>query len=381
MSSNPNVALILSGGGARAAYQAGAMLALSKLLPDPSRNPFPIISGTSAGAVNAVALAAGATDFRRAAGYLAQVWKQVHIENIYDPSLAYFVKTFLHFGVSVLTGGRGWTNPRSFLDNSALRGLLDGVMQFEGIEQSIRAGALRAVALTASCYSSGMSETFFQGDDSIQPWSRYQRVGVREKLGVDHLMATSAIPLIFPSARVGSRYYCDGAVRQMAPLSPALHMGAEKLFIVGVGGRGGAQADRRQGREFTHPSPAQIFGHLLDSVFLDSLSSDMERLLRINHTVSLLQAYPELAEQTPLRRVDAFVLNPSHSLEEIAYRHGNRFPRVMRFVMQGAGATRKRGSVLASYLLFEPEYCRELIALGYKDVLNQKQAIGEFLEL
>lgn len=352
------------------------MLGVSHILPDPGRNPFPVICGTSAGAINATGLACSADDFRAAAVNLTQLWRQIRFEDVYQSGLSTFLKTFLHFGVSIASGGRLWAPPRSFLDNSPLRAYLQRVVSFEGIDRSIDSGALQALALTASCYSSGQSVTFFDGQPGIETWSRQMRVGVREKIGLDHLMASSALPLIFPASKVGDRFYCDGAVRQMAPLSPALHLGARKLFVVGLAGA--RQPVRDHGG---YPSPAQVFGHLLNSVFADSMASDLERLIRVNHTVSLLQRHQTLAEQTPLRRVEVFLLNPSGSLEEIARRYVRRFPPVLRFVLQGTGATRRRGLSLATYLLFEPGYCRELIALGYKDVMRQKAAILSFLEL
>jgi NTE family protein len=376
MGDRVNVGLVLAGGGARAAYQAGVLLAVSSMLPDPRRNPFPVICGTSAGAINATGLACAADDFRMAAGNLAQLWRQIHIDDVYQTDLVTFIRTFLHFGVSTLSGGRLWSNPRSLLDNGPLRRYLQRQVEFDGIDRSIASGALHALALTASCYNSGQSVTFFDGHADIGEWARQMRVGVREKLRIDHLMASSALPLIFPSTRVGDRYYCDGAVRQMAPLSPALHLGARKLFVVGLAGA--RQALRDNG---AYPSPAQVFGHLLNSVFADSMSSDLERLIRVNHTVSLLQGHQHLVEQTPLKRVEVFLINPSASLEDIARKHVHQFPPVLRFVLQGAGATRRRGLSLATYLLFEPGYCRELIALGYKDALRQKAAILSFLEL
>lgn len=379
MAGKSKIGLVLSGGGARAAYQAGVLLAISRLLPEPERNPFPIICGTSAGAINAVAVAAGAGNYRQAVRYLAQMWKQLHINNVYDASLAYFLKTFFHFGIAIATGGRGWRNPRSFLDNAPLRDFLARTMPLDGIQDSLQQNALQALALTASCFSTGMSVTFFEGQSSINEWSRHQRMGVREKISLDHLMATSAIPLIFPSTQIGKLHYCDGAIRQMTPLSPALHLGAEKLFIVGLSSQRPQGVERRT--TGLAPSPAQIFGHLLNSVFIDSMSMDMERLLRVNHTVSLLEGHQELCTQTNLKQVDIFMLNPSKSLESIAYQYAHEFPPVLRFLMKGAGGTRQRGMTLATYLLFEPGYCRALIALGYKDALNQREAIKQFLEL
>ncbi|VEB44181.1 Patatin [Chromobacterium violaceum] len=373
------IGLVLSGGGARAAYQVGVLLGIARLLPDPRHNPFPIICGTSAGAINAVALASGAGNYQLAVGTLAKVWKQLHIPDVYDVGAMYFIKTFLHFGVSLLSAGHAWTNPQSFLDNAPLRQTLGKMMPFDGIEPSIASGALQALALTASCYTTGMSVTFFQGEESLGEWTRYQRLGVRERIGLDHLMATAAIPLIFPSVRIGEKFYCDGAVRQLSPLSPALHLGAEKLFVVGLASKRPDTIERRT--VGSYPMPAQIFGHLLNSVFIDSMAVDMERLTRINHTVSLLQSNEELACQTQLKKVDIFQLNPSQSLEGIVYRHTHLFPPMLRFIMRGAGATRQRGTALATYLLFEPAYCRELIALGYRDTLHHKHAIREFLEL
>ncbi|UTH74409.1 patatin-like phospholipase family protein [Chromobacterium sp. IIBBL 290-4] len=373
------IGLVLSGGGARAAYQVGVLLGIARLLPDPQRNPFPIICGTSAGAINAVALASGAGNYQLAVATLAKVWKQLHIPDIYDASTAYFVKTFLHFGVSLLSAGHAWPNPQSFLDNAPLRATLSQTMQFGAIASAIDGGYLEALALTASCYTTGMSVTFFQGQEELEEWTRYQRLGLREQIGLDHVMATSAIPLIFPSVRIGEKFYCDGAVRQLSPLSPALHLGAEKLFVVGLASQRPDTIERRN--IGAYPMPAQIFGHLLNSVFIDSMAVDMERLTRINHTVSLLQSNEALACQTRLKKVEIFQLNPSRSLEGIVYRHTRLFPPILRFIMKGAGATRQRGTALATYLLFEPDYCRELIALGYRDALHHREEIRQFLEL
>ncbi len=378
MADMPRTGLILSGGGARAAYQAGVLLAISRLLPEPGRNPFPIICGTSAGAINATALAAGAEDFRATVHYLTRMWKQIHIDDVYDGSIRYFLKTFLHFGLSILTAGHGWAPPRSFLDNAPLRGFLERVMDLSRLPDAIACGAIDALALSASCYTTGISVTFFQGRDDLEEWTRYQRLGVREPLTLDHLMATSAIPLLFPAVPLADGYYCDGAVRQMTPLSPALHLGAEKLFVVGL-------AHQHQGmerrRSVQYPSPAQVFGHLLNSVFLDSMSTDLERMVRVNHTVSLLSRDAELAHETRLRKVDVFMLSPSQSLEKIAHKHIRLFPPMLRFLLRGTGGTGQRGAVLATYLLFEPGYTRELISLGYHDAMKQSDAISRFLEL
>lgn len=374
----PVVGLVLAGGGARAAYQVGVLMAVAHMLPRDHGNPFPIISGTSAGAINAVGLAAGATHFRQATAFLAKMWKNLHVAQVYRADWPYFVRAFLAWGASVLTGGKLVHNPASFLDNSPLRDLLSDAVRFDGVARAIDGGQLRALALTASCYTTGQSVTFFEGDDGIDEWQRHQRHGVRERIGIDHLMATSAIPLIFPATTINGRFYCDGAIRQMAPLSSALHLGAEKLFVVNLNTERQPQPERRLAGD--RPTLAMIFGHLLNSIFFDSMAADMERLTRVNHTISLLDEQVRQSGRTMLKRVEVFNMSPSVSLEAIAFKHVQRFPPAMRFLMRGAGAMRKRGSVLASYLPFDPAYGKELIDLGYKDAMARRDEILNFLQ-
>jgi NTE family protein len=374
----PIVGLVLAGGGARAAYQVGVLMAVAHMLPRDYGNPFPIISGTSAGAINAVGLAAGSMHFRRATAFLAKMWKGLHVSQVYRADWLYFTRAFLAWGGSVLTGGKLVHNPASLLDNSPLRELLGQVVNFDGVSRAVQSGDLRALSLTASCYTTGQSVSFFEGCDSIDEWHRHQRLGVREHIGVDHLMATSAIPMVFPAATIDGRFYCDGAIRQMAPLSPALHLGAEKLFVINLNTEHRPRPERRLVGD--RPSLAMIFGHLLNSIFFDSMAADMERLSRVNHTVSLLDEQVRCSGRTALKRVEVLNISPSVSLEAIAFKHVKNFPPAMRFLMRGAGAMRQRGSVLASYLLFDPAYGRELIDLGYKDAMARQGEILNFLQ-
>lgn len=370
----PVVGLVLAGGGARAAYQVGVLMAVARMLPRHAASPFQVVSGTSAGAINAVALGAGAQHFRRTTAHLVRMWQSVRVEDIYRVDAPYFIKAFLQWGGSLLTGGRLVHTPPSFLDSSPLYHYLTRTVQLDGIETAIQSGALRALSLTASCYSTGQSVSFFEGSEQVEPWHRHQRCGQRERLSIEHLMATSAIPLLFPSARVGTRHYCDGAIRQMAPLSPALHLGAQRLFVINLV----SHQERRHVQQTAVPSLAQIFGHLLDSIFMDSMSADMERLARVNHTVSLLDEHVR-NHSTALKRVEVFHISPSVSLDSIAHRHFDGFPATMRFLLRGAGAMRHRGSALASYLLFHPAYGKELVELGYKDAFAKKNEIMNFL--
>ncbi|MCW3480659.1 patatin-like phospholipase family protein [Neisseriaceae bacterium JH1-16] len=378
MAGRSKIGLVMAGGGARAAYQAGVLQAVAKLLPPGAGNPFAIICGSSAGAINAAGLACGAEEFRRTAIYLAQVWQQLHVPMVYRADLAYFLKRGLHWGASLVSGGLGSYNPRSLLDNGPLRELLGDIMRFERLASAIDHGALDALGITASCYSTGRSVTFFEGRPELQGWERQLRDGLRASLTLEHLLATSAIPLLFPAQRIGQRYYCDGAIRQLAPLSPALHLGAQKLFVISLAGAHLPIPANGNGR---YPSLAQVFSHLLSSVFFDGMESDIERLSRVNQTVSLLPPALLTQHATPLHRVEVFTLAPSRPLEEIAREHTHTFPAPLRFLLSGTGATQPRGLALSTYLLFEPGYCRALVELGYRDALARRDAIRAFLEL
>ncbi|MDN0075800.1 patatin-like phospholipase family protein [Crenobacter sp. SG2303] len=378
MTGRTRIGLVMAGGGARAAYQAGVLLAVAKLLPAGVGNPFSIICGSSAGAINAAGLACGAEEFSRTAIYLSKVWQQLHVPMIYRADLGYFVRRTLYWGLSFVSGGLGPYNPRSLLDNDPLRELLGKTVRFEQLGLAIANGALDALGVTASCYSTGRSVTFFEGRPELEGWQRQLRDGMRTRLTLEHLLATSAIPLLFPAQRIGQHYYCDGAIRQLAPLSPALHLGAQKLFVISLAGAHLPVPRNGDGR---YPSLAQVFGHLLSSVFFDGMESDIERLSRVNQTVSLLSSTLLAQHATPLHRVEVFTLAPSRPLEEIAREHIHSFPAPLRFLLSGTGATHARGLALSTYLLFEPGYCHALVELGYRDALARREAIRAFLEL
>jgi NTE family protein len=373
----PKIGLVLTGGGARAAYQIGVLRAISDLLPKTVNAPFAIISGTSAGAINAAVLAANAGNFRGAVHRLMTVWRNFHCDSIYraDPVGAY--GNSLRWMLSAITGGRGLGGAVSLLDNAPLEQLLRHRLDFSGIGPAIAAGDLHAVSITCSGYTSGQSVTFYQGTPEIAPWRRARRIGLAMPITVDHLLASSALPFIFPPVKIHREYFGDGSMRQLAPVSPALHLGADRLLIIGVG------RQLREGVErvktVANPSLAQIAGHCLNSIFLDSLEVDLERLQRINRTVRLLSADARNGGATELREVDFRLLAPTQPLEEIAQQHAEALPRTIRLLLASVGGLRKSGSILLSYLLFERPFCRALIRLGYADTMAQRDDLVRFL--
>ncbi|MBI3937559.1 MAG: patatin-like phospholipase family protein [Betaproteobacteria bacterium] len=369
---------MLTGGGARAAYQVGVLRAIAELLPRHVRNPFPIICGTSAGAINAAVLAANAPDFRRGVRRLMTVWKNFRVHHIYRADPVGVFRNSARWILTGLTGGSRRNKPVSLLDNTPLAGLLREKLDFSGIQRAIDAGNLTALSVTASGYTSGQSVTFYQGVASLAPWQRARRIGIPMAIGVEHLVASSALPFIFPPVRINREYFGDGSMRQIAPVSPALHLGANRLLVIGVG----RQLERQQPERVkvdSYPSLAQIAGHALNSIFLDSLEVDLERLQRINRTIRMIP--PEVLKQTgyPLHQVDFRLLSPSVELEKIAIEHAGELPRTIRVLLFTVGALKHSGSNLLSYLLFEKPFCRELIALGYDDTMARKQDLMALL--
>ena len=377
MTQERRVALIMTGGGARAAYQVGVLRALSELLPAHVRTPFPIICGTSAGALNAAVLAADASNFRHGVRRLMTVWKNFHVNHVYRADAVGAFGNSSRWLFNALTGGAFTRKPVSLLDNSPLVELLSRHLDFLAIQRCIDAGDLIAFSVTCSGYTSGQSVTFFQGRPELQPWERARRIGLAMPITVDHLIASSALPFIFPPVRLNREYFGDGSMRQIAPVSPALHLGADRLLVIGVGRQ--LQNKSERVKSIAYPSLAQIAGHALNSIFLDSLEVDLERLQRINRTIEIIPG--EVLQQThyPLHRVDFRLLSPSEELEKIASGHAHELPRTIRTLLYFVGGLRRSGSNLLSYVLFEKSYCRALIQLGYKDTMARKDDLLGFL--
>ena len=369
----PRAGLVLTGGGARAAYQVGVVKAVRDVLGNPVKNPFPIVCGTSAGAINAAALAVQADDFTRAVANLLEVWEHMRCDHVYRTDFPSIMKSGARWLATMMLISRG--NPVSLLDNAPLRDMLAKTMQFERIQQHIDAGALYAVCVTASGYTSGQSVSFFQGGSGLEGWARNQRIGAAVVMQLDYLLASSALPFIFPAVKVHREYFGDGSMRQIAPVSPALHLGADRVLIVGTGRQ---TMDQARARSNVYPSLAQIAGHALNSIFLDSLTVDIERLERINRTVTLIPPDKLEGSRISLRPVKVLFITPSQPIERIAARFVHELPRSVRFILRPTGALSRSGSNLASYLLFEESFCRALIDLGYQDTMAREAEVKAF---
>ena len=369
----PRAGLVLTGGGARAAYQVGVVKAVRDLLGNPARNPFPILCGTSAGAINVACLAASADDFTAGVAKLLGFWQGMRCEKIYRTDAWSIMKSGARWLSALMLLSR--RNPVALLDNAPLRDLLEKNIPVEKIQAHLDSGAIYAVCVTASGYTSGQSVSFFQGGSGLEGWERNQRVGAAVALKVEYLLASAALPFLFPAVKLHREYFGDGSMRQIAPVSPALHLGADRVLIVGSGRQ---SVDQPRARSNVYPSLAQIAGHALNSIFLDSLLVDIERLERINRTLKLVP--PEALKDVQLRPVKVLFIAPSQPLERIAARFVHELPRPVRFVLRPTGALNRSGSNLASYLLFEQAFCRALIDLGYDDTLRREAEVREFFD-
>ena len=371
----PRAGLVLTGGGARAAYQVGVVKAVRDILGNPVKNPFPILCGTSAGAINVATLAVSADNFSRGVANLLEVWENMRCEHVYRTDPWHIMESGARWLGALMLFSRH--NPRSLLDNSPLREMLHRNLAFDRIQPNIDAGHLYAVCVTASGYSSGQSVSFFQGGSGLEGWERNQRIGAAVTLKLEYLLASASLPFIFPAVKVHREYFGDGSMRQIAPVSPALHLGADRVLIVGTGRQ---SSDQARARSNIYPSVAQIAGHALNSIFLDSLMVDIERLERINRTVSLIPPDKLSGSAVQLRPVKVLFITPSQPIERIAAGFLHELPATIRFILRPTGALHRSGSNLASYLLFEESFCRALIDLGYQDTVSRESEVRELFE-
>ena len=386
------IGLLLTGGGARAAYQVGVLEAIADIRlacgAQVQPNPFPIITGTSAGAINAAALACGTDNFDATVRMLASTWRNFHAHDVYRADHL----SMLRSGATWLTLlSLGWLvakfhriKPKSLLDNTPLGELLIKLVPLERLPLLVRQGHLQALSVTASSYSSGDHVTFFEGDKRLMPWMRSQRFAVRGKITHAHLLASSAIPFVFPATQLEinghTEYFGDGSMRQSAPVAAAIHLGAEKILVIGAGRMHEPKDEAHFYNNNSYPSIAQIAGHALSNIFLDALAVDVERVRRINQTIKLVPA--EARAASALRPVELLVIAPSQRLDAVAARHIDELPRAVRSMLNGVGVSSKhadvKGAALASYLLFESGYTQELMALGYADAQKQRDEVCAF---
>jgi len=367
------VALVLPGGGARSAYQVGMLKAIAGWYPPGSPLPFTVLCGTSAGAINAAVLASLAGDFGAAAAELTRVWGGFRIGQVFRAGALDMLRSGLHLFAALLSGGWLLPMPRALLDNSPLRALLEKNVDFAALRRCIAAGCPDAVAVTATSLTHGESVTFIEASRRFEPWFRAARQGIASTLGVDHLMASAAIPLLFPPVEMQRAYYNDGAARQATPLAPAIHLGADRILVIGVRHPAGARA------ECVHPpNMAEQFGFMLDSLFMEGLQADLERLNRVNTLLDHLRPGPA---PLGMRHVDTMLLQPEEDPAEWALAHQAAVPGSLRSLLRILGARGARGGRLLSYLLFESPYTRELIAAGERDANRRRAAIAEFIGL
>lgn len=366
--------LVMTGGGARAAYQVGAVRAIYEIQKKES-HLFDIITGNSAGAINSTYLAANAKDWDVATLNLMALWKRIRPQDIYDLRARTVTELGMKWLGGTVFGGltKSGSNINHLLDTEPLRKLLEREIDFYHIDENLRDDSLHGVALSTTNYSSGSNVVFYQGSEQIKDWSRSDRFSVRESLNLDHLMASAAIPFFFPPVQVGQSFYGDGCVRQTTPLSPAIHLGADKIIALGV--RFPHNHESRKELSFAKvktPTLGQISGVMMNAIFLDTLEADVERMARINTLI-----YEGHKEN--LKSIPVLLIRPSRDLGKMTEKLNEELPPTLRYLLKGIGVSDKEGLDLLSYLAFDPSYTVPLMELGYDDAMKIKSQIEDFI--
>ncbi len=381
----PTIGLVLMGGGARTAYQVGVLRAIGAMLEArsdaPRTFPFQVLVGTSAGAINAAFLASRATQGLHAFEQLSEFWHRLRSADVYDLNVPPWVR-FSRIAVALSLSRHAQANG-ALMDNSALRETLRKGIPLDGIGDALRSNAIDALAVTGSSYTSGVHWTFCHtaSQSEFEPWQRPGRRAEYQPLTIDHLMASSAIPFLFPATamRVDGReeFFGDGSMRQVTPLSPAMHLGSSRILVIGVSQpeRLGPPASPSV-RPAKGPTLGSMAGHVIASVFHDTLQADVEQTQRVTRTINCLPL--DVAGSMRFKAIDVLAIAPSQSLDALAQKCTGELPVAIRQAMGALGVLKGSGGTLASYLLFEPRFVQALIAMGERDALAQK---GELLEL
>jgi NTE family protein len=370
-----NTALVLSGGGARGAYQVGVLKYIAKQRP---LLRFPILTGVSAGAINANFLAGSASAFDVAVDSLADHWLSLSTDHVFRTDLPSLASNALRVLLNLGSGGSPLA-PRvqGLVETQPLRRFLEGLIDADAVSENIAAGRLRALAISATAYDTGRTVTYIQGEPWLQTWERVRRLAVHDRITLDHVMASAAIPLFFPAVKVGNRYFGDGSLRQSHPLSPAIHLGADRILAISSRWRAPV-TEPEPDHTAVYPPAAQVLGLMLNSIFLDNLDVDAERLRRINHVLARVpDSRRWLLSERPVRLL---VLRPSSDIGRVAAQYEQLIPRSLRYLLRGLGTRRISSSDLVSYLMFEAEYLEHLIRLGERDAERSWLKIRRFLD-
>ncbi len=374
------IGLVLSGGGARGAYQVGVLSAIAEITQDlKMQNPFKIYTGVSAGAINAAFLASGADDFAQTTKRLVDLWSQINSDQVFYTDPISLGKNGIKWLEDISFGGFFSETSKigkSLLDTKPLRALINNNMQFENIQQNIDSGKLRGVAVTAMDYQTTSGITFIQSNDDVKMWDKGRRKSEQTKLKADHVMASSAIPMLFPAASVGSSYFGDGCIRNQSPCGPAIYMGAEKLVVIGVRMEAHLQTAPVTSHAFKPPSVAKVMNVLLNAVMLDGIEIDLERLDHINKFIDKFSTLE--SSKFTMRKVDYTWISPTEDIGAIAYEKSSKLPRIIRYLLKGLGSLEDAREIV-SYLLFEPSFCTQLIEVGFEDGMRQKDKIIKLL--
>ncbi|MSQ92270.1 MAG: patatin-like phospholipase family protein [Gammaproteobacteria bacterium] len=369
----PRIALVLPGGGARSAYQVGVLKAIAGWCRPGEPLPFSILCGTSAGAINVAVIGAGAAAFPHAAAELARVWGAFRVSQVFRSGAVDMLRSGLHLLLALVSGGWLLAVPRSLFNNSPLRALLSREIDFARLSQATRSGALDAIAVTATGLGGGESVTFVQSAGSFEPWNRAGRRGVAADINIDHLMASSAIPLLFAAVPIGHFHFSDGAMRQTMLLAPAIHLGADRILVIG------ARSSRIDPPvPDKPPNIGEMVGFMLDTLFMEGLHADLERVERTN---ALLDHLQDCAPPLGLRRIETLLMLPRSDPREIAIANRAAMPRTLRALLRVLGVAGERGGRLISYLMFAAPFTRELIRLGVQDAEARRDEISSFLGL